>query len=160
MIDEFYRILKPERKILAIHWDWDTQTYNVECKDIARKAVWAFSDWKQPWMEECDGQMGRKLWELFEGSKKFNGHIDTYSLIETEYEYGMYGFDRIQEIAAISDKGIITKNEYEKLSQELSKSYANGQYLYTVTSFIYYGKKAYPRAPGDAQKRRAPELGR
>ena len=142
LVSEIHRVLKPGGKVLAMHWDWDTQIYNVESSDIARKAVWAFSDWKQPWMDECDGLMGRKLWGLFEGSKKFHGHADAFSLVETEYRAGRYGFDRMQDIANLADRGVMDKEEYERLCSELQESYATGQYLYSVTSFIYYGEKA------------------
>ncbi len=80
LINEFHRILKPGGKVLAAHWDWDTMLYNTENKQIERKAVAAFSGWKQPWMDQCDGQMGRKLWGLFEGSGKFRGKPDSFNL--------------------------------------------------------------------------------
>ncbi len=141
LVNEFHRILKPGGKLLAVHWDWDTMTYSVEEKETARKAVSAFSDWKQPWMDHCDGQMGRKLWGLIEGSGKFRGKPDSFTLIETKYERGKYGFDRMQDIAMLAENDGITKEEQEKLHRELLKNYAAGQYFFSVTSFIYYGEK-------------------
>ena len=142
LLNEFHRVLKPGGKILSAHWDWDTMVYSSDNKEIARKAIAAFSDWKQPWMDNCDGQMGRKLWGLFQGSKKFRGKPDSFNLIETTYERGKYGFDRMQDIAKIADKGGITKDEHEKLHIELTENAVKGQYFYSVTSFIYYGEKA------------------
>ncbi len=141
LLNEFHRILKSRGKVLAVHWDWDTMIYSAEKKAVARKAVSAFSDWKQPWMDNCDGQMGRKLWGLFEGSKKFRGKPDSFTLIETKYERGKYGFDRMRDIAKIIDKGVITKKEHEALHLNLVKNNAEGKYLFSVTSFIYYGVK-------------------
>ena len=141
LINEFHRVLKPRGKVLAAHWDWDTMVYRSDNKEIARKAIVAFSDWKQPWMDNCDGQMGRKLWGLFEGSKKFQGRPDSFNLIETTYEKGKYGFDRMQDIAKIADKSRISKEEYEKLHSELIENSAKGQYFHSMTSFIYYGEK-------------------
>jgi SAM-dependent methyltransferase len=141
LIHEFHRILKPGGTVLAAHWDWDTMLYNAECKDIARKATAAFSDWKQPWMDHCDGRMGRKLWGLFEGSGKFRGHPDSFNLIETSYRAGAYGFDRMQDIAQLIDKGGIGKEEHEKLHRELIDKDGKGQYFFSLTSFLYCGKK-------------------
>ncbi len=142
LIDEFHRLLKPGGKVLAAHWDWDTMLYDVESKDIARKAISAFSNWKQPWMDDCDSQMGRKLWGFFEGSRKFRGKPDSFNLIETCYEPGKYGFDRMQDIAKLIDKGRISTVEYERLHCELIENNAKGQYFFCVTSFIYCGEMA------------------
>lgn len=141
LVGEIHRVLRPHGKVLAMHWDWDTQTYSVKNKNLARQAVWAFSDWKQPWMDECDGQMGRKLWGLFEGSKKFHGRPDTFSLLETTYEPGKYGFDRMRDLAMLVEQGELDRRDYEALRQALSECNANGQYFYSVTSFIYFGEK-------------------
>ncbi len=141
LLNEFHRVLKPRGKFLAAHWDWDTMIYSVDEKDIARKAVSAFSDWKQPWMDNCDGQMGRKLWGLFESSKKFRGKPDSFTLIETTYEKGKYGFDTMQDIAKIADKGVITKEEQLKLHLNLINKNMDGKYFFSVTSFIYSGVK-------------------
>lgn len=141
LINEFHRVLKPRGKVLAAHWDWDTMVYCSDNKEITRKAIAAFSDWKQPWMDNCDGQMGRKLWGLFEGSKIFRGKPLSFNLIETTYEKGKYGFDRMQDIAKIADKSEIRKDEYEKLHSTLIENNVRGQYFYSVTSFIYYGEK-------------------
>jgi len=141
LISEIHRVLKPRGKVLAMHWDWDTQTYSVSNRNFARRAVSAFSDWKQSWMGDCDGQMGRKLWGLFEGSKKFHGRPEAFSLLETEYVAGKYGFDRLQDLAALVSKAELDQKDYEALQKELSASSANGQYFYSVTSFIYIGEK-------------------
>lgn len=141
LVSEFHRILKPGGKVLAAHWDWDTMLYGVENADVARKAIAAFSGWKQPWMDNSDGQMGRKLWGLFEESRKFRGKPDSFNLLETSYEPGKYGYDRMQEIAKLIDTGGITKEEYEKLQDELIKGNQKGRYFFSLTSFIYYGEK-------------------
>ena len=141
LLKEIHRVLKPGGQVLALHWDWDTQIYNVASKDLARRAVAAFSDWKQSWMECADGQMGRKLWGLFEGSGLFQGKSDTFSLIETDYQPGRYGYDRAQDLAVLVDEGGFDPSDYQNFCKELSESYASGQYHYTLTSFIYHGRR-------------------
>jgi SAM-dependent methyltransferase len=142
LLAEIHRVLKPGGEILAMHWDWDTQTYNISTRELARKAVRAFSDWKQPWMDEADGQMGRKLWGLFEGSGKFHGSPDAFCLIETEYEAGQYGYDRAQDLSGLVENGEFDEGEYKQFRRELSESRQRGEYFYSVTSFIYHGRRA------------------
>lgn len=141
LINEFHRILKPGGKVLAAHWDWDSMLYNAGNKVIIRKAISAFSEWKQPWMENCDSQMGRKLWGLFEASGKFRGKPDSFNLIETAYEPGKYGFDRMQDISKLIDKGGISKVEYATLHRELVEQNNTGTFFYCVTSFLYCGER-------------------
>jgi len=81
----------------------------------------AYSDWKRPWMDECDGQMGRKLWRLFEGSGKFKGKPDAFSLLETTYEEGRYGFERLQDLVSVVDKGPLNKEEYVLLCRDCGR---------------------------------------
>lgn len=142
LVSEFRRVLRPSGQVLAMHWDWDTQTYNIQSREIARKAVAAFSDWKQPWMDEADGQMGRKLWGLFEGSGQFQGAPGTCTLVETLYESGKYGYDRVQDLSSLVDEGCFDSVEYQQFCRELSESIHKGEYLYTLTSFLYYGVAA------------------
>jgi len=142
LLAEIHRILKPGGQVLAMHWDWDTQTYSIRTRELARKAVLAFSDWKQPWMDESDGQMGRKLWGLFEGGGKFHGSPDAFCLIETKYEAGQYGFDRAQDLSGVVKDGVLDESEYEQFRHELTECSERGEYFYSVTSFIYHGRRA------------------
>lgn len=142
LINEVHRVLKPGGEVLAAHWDWDTQTYNIPNRELARKAVWAFSDWKQPWMDEADGQMGRKLWGLFEGTGKFHGSSDAICLVETEYEAGRYGYDRVHDLSRLVEISGFNRGEYEQFCRDLSESRARGEYFYSITSFIYHGRRA------------------
>jgi ubiquinone/menaquinone biosynthesis C-methylase UbiE len=141
LINEMHRIVKPGGHVLAMHWDWDTQLYHIPSRALARQAAWAFSDWKQPWMDAADGQMGRQLWGLVERSGKFHGTADSFCLIETSYEAGTYGYDRAQDLAAVVEAGGFEKGHYEQFCRELSESYQRGDYFYSLTSFIYYGQR-------------------
>jgi SAM-dependent methyltransferase len=142
LINEIHRVLKPNGKVIFAHWDWDTQIYNSAHKNIIRSFVANFSDWQQPWMDSSDGLMGRKLWGQFQGSNKFQGFMDCFSLLETEYKPGNYGYDRLHDLAGLVEKGEIEKNEYDLILREMKTLNISKQYFYSVTSFIYCGKKA------------------
>ena len=141
LINEIHRVLKQNGKVMIAHWDWDTQVYNTENKGIIRKFVHAFCDWQQKWMDVCDGQMGRKLWGVFEGSAKFHGHIESFCLLETNYSKGNYGYDRLQDLASLVRTGILDNMEYEFILTEMAELNRRGQYLYSVNSYIYYARK-------------------
>ena len=141
LIKELYRILKPCGKLLIAHWDWDTQVYNTQNEKIIRNIVHQFADWKQGWMDACDGLMGRKIWGLFQGSKYFNGHMTIFNLIETEYTENNYGYDRLKDIQGLVKKGVINQKDYEIILDEMNQLYSENKYFYSINSFIYYGEK-------------------
>lgn len=142
LINEIHRILKPNGKVIFAHWDWDTQIYNSANKNVIRCLVANFSDWQQPWMDSSDGLMGRKLWGQFQVGDKFQGHMDSFSLLETEYKPGNYGYDRLHDLASLVEKGEIEENEYALILREMESLNLSKQYFYSVTSFIFCGKKA------------------
>ena len=142
LINEIHRVLKPNGKVIFAHWDWDTQIYNSAHKDIIRRFVTKYSDWRQPWMASSDGLMGRKLWGRFQGGGKFQGHMDSFSLLETEYRPGTYGYDRLHDLAGLVEKGEVEKSEYDLIIHEMKNLNTSKQYFYSVTSYIYCGTKA------------------
>jgi SAM-dependent methyltransferase len=141
LINEIHRVLKPRGKVLAMHWDWDTQVYNSEHKEIIRRFVVAYSDWQQGWMDTADGQMGRKLWGLFQGSSMFDGRVEVFSLIETEYRQGKYGHDRLRDLAGLVEKRIIDKSDYDLILSEMEQLDKNRRYFYSVNSYLYCGTR-------------------
>jgi SAM-dependent methyltransferase len=142
LINEIHRVLKPRGKVLAVHWDWDTQIYNSQHKEIIRRLVVAYSDWQQGWMDTADGQMGRKLWGLFQGSGMFDGRVELFSLIETEYTKGKYGHDRLRDLAGLVKKGMIDRRDYDLILSEMEELNRNQRYFYSVNSYVYCGTSA------------------
>jgi len=141
-VKEVARVLRPSGNTLLAHWDWDTQVYNSVHKETIRKFVASFSDWKQGWMDASDGQMGRRLWGLFEGSGLFTGAIESFTLLETEYEVGQYGFDRLRDIGSLVKAGTIDEAEYNMIRCEMESLAESKEYFYSVNSYIYIGRKA------------------
>ena len=62
-------------------------------------------------MDSSDGLMGRKLWGFFQGSGMFDGRVESFCLIETEYEKEKYGYDRLRDLVALVEKRTIDKRE-------------------------------------------------
>ncbi len=141
LVAEVARVLRPTGTIIFAHWDWDTQVYNSEYKESVRRLVTAFSDWKQDWMDASDGQMGRRLWGLFEGSGMFTGAMESFTLLETKYEEGQYGFDRLQDLGGLVKSGTIDATEYVMIHREMKALAERNEYFYSVNSYIYTGRK-------------------
>lgn len=141
LVEEIYRILKPDGRILIAHWDWDTQVYNTNQQQILRKVIHGFADLKQDWMECSDGLMGRKLWGMFEGSQLFSGELNIFNLIETEFNNRCHGYRRMNDFKELVKAGKISEVEYEQIFNEMKELEDRGEYLYTLNSYIYSGRK-------------------
>jgi SAM-dependent methyltransferase len=144
LLREMARVLKPHGTVLCAHWDWDTQVYASEQPHRLRPLIHAFADWQQGWMDACDGMMGRKLWGIFQGSHLFTGHMEVYTHLETEFEPGHYGYDRLHDLAALVRRGTVSAADYEQIGQEMQQLSSRGEYFYSLNSYIYRGKKRSP----------------
>ncbi len=136
LISEVTRILRPTEKALFAHWDWDMQVYNSEHKETIRKFVAAFSDWKQDWMDASDGQMGRRLWGLLEGSGLFKGSMDTFTLLESRYEASQYGYDRLHDLIGLVKTGVIDGTKYNMVCSEM-KALTESKKILLQLEFIH-----------------------
>lgn len=140
LMAEMARVLRPGGQIVCAHWDWDTQTINGADKALVRKIVQTFSDWQQDWMPACDGWMGRRLWPTFQRSGLFTGRIETYTLTNTEFAPGWYGYDQIQAFGALARRGLIAPDDYTRFYDDVTAQAARGEYFYSLTLYVYVGK--------------------
>ncbi len=140
LLEELCRILKPRGRVLFAHWDWDTQVWNSEYKDLIRNFTHKFADWEQGWMDACDGMMGRKLWGFFQSSGRFRGQAEIFNIIETKFEEGSFGYDRMMDLNALVEKGVIRSEDHLKIINEMKELNENEEYFYSLSSYIYYGE--------------------
>ena len=78
LLGEMHRVLTPSGPVVVSHFDWDSQLYDGLDKALVRKVVHAFADWKQKWMADAEGWMGRRLWRTFQHAGCFTGYVDAY----------------------------------------------------------------------------------
>lgn len=140
-VKEAARVLKPGGQIIIAHWDWGTQVYHSNKKDLIRKFTFAFADWQQAWMDASDGLMGRKLWSIFEGSGLYSGKMHTFTVLETEFRDPGIGFLRMKDMRPLIGSSGITEDDYEEISKEMEVLHQAGKYFYSLNSYIYSGIK-------------------
>lgn len=141
LIDEVCRVLRPNGRVVFSHIDWDTQVINGPDKNLIRRMVAAFSDWKQGWMDASDGWMGRRLNGVFARHGGFDGMITPIVLVNTEYTPELYGSRRIADFSTMADKGLISREDYTAFISGLETTRENGDYFYSVTLYVYCGQK-------------------
>jgi len=137
-----HRVLKPNGQAIFAHFDWDSQLIDGEDKELVRRIVHTFSDWKQEWMSDIDAWMGRRLWRTFQQSGLFrNGRIETYVLTNTEYSEPFYGYQRIQDFGSLVKRNMISEDDYTRFLADIQQLAAGDGYFYSINMYVYVGLK-------------------
>lgn len=143
LVSEIHRILKPGGFVISVNCDWDSITYNGANKELITKAVHAYAVTKQPWMDEIDSWIGRRMYGFFNESKLFESFLSVYNVVETEYTKGSFGYDLSVDIAWLykENTGTISEEEYNEFIDNLKSAYEGANYIFSKPYYIYKGVK-------------------
>ena len=144
LVSEIHRILKPGGVVICVNCDWDSVVYNGEKKELISKAVRAYAVTKQPWMDDLDSWIGRRMYGIFNKSSLFESSVSVHNVVETEYAEGTFGYDLSLDIAWLykENTGALSEDEYESFVSDLKKSNADGSYIFSKPYYIYKGVKS------------------
>lgn len=142
-VKEINRILKPGGTVLCVNADFDSTVYNGENKDLITKMIHAYAVTKQSWMDDIDSWMGRRTYGVFHNSGFFESSVIIYSVVETEFTEGKFGYEFSKHIGWLTDEnmGVISKDEYNEFIKNLTEAHKSGSYLYSKPYYIYKGIK-------------------
>lgn len=141
LVAEIYRILKPGGVVICVNCDWDSIVYNGENKDLITKVIHAYAATKQPWMDDIDSWIGRRMYGFFNKSKLFESSVSVHNVIETEYTEGTFGYDLSMDIAWLvnDNTGALTEEEYNAFIANLEAAQKDGSYVFCKPYYIYKG---------------------
>ena len=143
LVKEIHRILKPDGVVICVNCDWESIVYNGENKELISKAIHAYAVTKQPWMNDLDSWIGRRMYGFFNKSNLFESAVSVYNVVETEYKEGAFGYDLSLDIAWLykENTGAFSKEEYEAFIENLKSAQQDGSYIFTKPYYIYKGVK-------------------
>ncbi len=143
LVNEIHRILKPGGVVISVNCDWDSVIYNCKNKELITKAVHAYAVTKQPWMNDLDSWIGRRMYGFFNKSKLFENSVSVYNVVETEYKEGTFGYDLSLDIAWLHEEntGMLTKEEYDEFTEILKSAQQDDNYIFSKPYYIYKGIK-------------------
>lgn len=143
LVGEIHRILKPGGVVICVNCDWDSVVYNGENKELISKAIHAYAVTKQPWMEDLDSWIGRRMYGFFNKSKLFYSSVSVHNVVETEYNEGTFGYELSKDIAWLhkENTGALIKEEYDEFIGNLQAAQNSGKYIFSKPYYIYKGVK-------------------
>lgn len=143
LVSEIYRILKPGGTVICVNCDWDSVAYNGENKELISKAVHAYAVTKQPWMDDLDSWIGRRMYGFFNKTGLFDSTVSVHNVVETEYKKGTFGYELSLDISWLykENTGALSQNEYTEFINNLNSAQKEGQYIFSKPYYIYKGIK-------------------
>jgi len=143
LVSEIHRILKPGGVVICVNCDWDSIAYNGENKGLISKVIHTYAVTKQPWMDDLDSWIGRRMYGFFNSSKLFKSYVSVHNVVETEYVEGAFGYDLSLDIAWLHEEntGALSKEEYDEFIDNLKSAQKEGHYIFSKPYYIYKGIK-------------------
>ena len=143
LVNEIYRILKPGGTVVCVNCDWDSIAYNGENKELILKVIHAYAETKQPWMNDTDSWIGRRMYGFFSKSKLFEGSVSVYNVVETEYKEGTFGYNLSSDISWLfkENTGALSEKEYDEFINNLKSAQESGHYIFSKPYYIYRGTR-------------------
>ncbi|MBQ7295248.1 MAG: methyltransferase domain-containing protein [Clostridia bacterium] len=143
LVSEIHRILKPGGTVICVNCDWESIVYNGENKELISKAIHSYAVTKQPWMDDLDSWIGRRMYGIFNKSNLFKSSVTVHNVVETEYKEGCFGFDFSKHISWLHEEntGAFSKEEYDEFIDNLKSAQKDGSYIFSKPYYIYKGIK-------------------
>lgn len=143
LVSEIHRILKPGGVVICVNCDWESIAYNGENKELISKVIHAYAVTKQPWMNDLDSWIGRRMYGYFNRCKLFESSVTVHNIVETEYKEGAFGYAFSLDIAWLFEEntGGLSDEEYNEFIDNLKSAQEDGNYIFSKPYYIYRGIK-------------------
>jgi ubiquinone/menaquinone biosynthesis C-methylase UbiE len=143
LVSEIHRILKPGGTVICVNCDWDTVAYNGKDKELISKTIHSYAVTKQPWMDDLDSWIGRRMYGFFNKTQLFESSVSVHNVVETEYKEGTFGYELSLDIAWLykENTGVLSKEEYDEFINNLTSAQNDRHYIFSKPYYIYKGVK-------------------
>ena len=123
--------------------DWDSIVYNGKDKALISKVIHAYAATKQPWMDDLDSWIGRRMYGFFNKSSLFESSVSVHNIVETKYSEGTFGYDLSLDVSWLykENTGALSKKEYDEFIDNLNSAQKDGYYIFSKPYYIYKGIK-------------------
>jgi len=95
LVAQTHRLLKPGGRLLLGHHDFDGIILLGDDRDLTRRLVHAFADFKQDWQDAAEGRMGRMIPGLVASGGIVSVEIETRMFVDLDLTAGSYAGDYV-----------------------------------------------------------------
>jgi ubiquinone/menaquinone biosynthesis C-methylase UbiE len=135
VLDEMIRVLRPGGRLLSIEPDWDTFVCDPGNRDTARTFFRFCAD------QFPDGSTGRKLYRYLKEREMQYVTIHPEPLVLHEFDLAAKMMNMEQFLAAVQERGVLSRDDVGAWLQELKDADAKGQFTFAGMMFAVTGKK-------------------
>jgi SAM-dependent methyltransferase len=141
LIDEIWRVLRPDGHVLVGHYDYDAVVLASSDRDLMRRILHGYADFTQDWQDVSDGQMGRQLPGLFHRSRFQSAESKTVMLVDFDLSKGSYAASFLAGASHIAPHLGVSKEELRPWLDELEDRVAAGTFYFAIPWIYVLARK-------------------
>ena len=124
------RMGKPGGTLLLGHHDFDGVIISNDDRELTRRLVHGFADYKQDWQEAIEGQMERMIPGLVANASFASVEIETAMFVDLDLDEGSYAGVYLECLAAVAPAISVSNDEMERWTESLKKAASEGRFFF------------------------------
>lgn len=134
-VNDIHKLLNDKGTFVLSNLDFDSAIFNHTNIHLTRELLCLFSDYKQDWMKNHDGQIGRKLRGIVESSLFSHYELKSYLISETQYNENCLGYNMSNWIFNIAS-GRYDSETLNNWLKEFKRLESNNDYFFSINLMI------------------------
>ena len=130
LVAQATRVLKPGGTLLLGHHDFDGVIIANDDRELTRRLVHGFADYKQDWPEAVEGQMGRMIPGLVSNASFASVEIETAMFVDLDLDEGSYAGVYLGSLTAVAPAIGVSSDEMQRWTASLKKAASEGRFFF------------------------------
>lgn len=130
LVTQARRILKPGGRLLLGHHDFDGIILAADDRDLTRRLVHGFADFKQAWQDEAEGRMGRLIPGLVANAGFASIELETRIFVDLDLAEGSYARDYVGWLVDTAPTLGVARDEVANWRLGLEAACSEGRFFF------------------------------
>ena len=142
LVAQAVRMLKPGGTLLLDTMIFDGVIIAHDDRELTRRLVHGFADYKQEWQEAVEGQMGRMIPGLVSNTSFGSVELETAMFVDLNLDEGSYAGVYVGCLTAVAPAIGVSKDEMERWLASLRKAASEGRFFFGLPWIAAVCRKA------------------